>query len=288
VVASPGAPALADLKNAAYHGIEGLAGPVTLKNGVWEGEPLVAGGAARPRLGYARDFRVTGDLDGDGAEEAVALLGFSAGGTGEAVYIAVVRRENGGTDCVATAPLGDRVKVRDARVADGRVFLDVLQAGASDAMCCPGDLVTRVWQLTTDGLVEVRATPTGRLAVSSLYGVEWVLRWWSWDEAAPAAPEVTAAFYDRRVAGKAGCNRYLATVTDGAAPGELSMTSPAATLMACPDPAGAVETRFLAQLAAVTRYSFVAGMLSLEYESNTARGTMLFERRAAPEPPPVE
>ena len=284
---SAAAPTLREMKNATYHGIDGTPGAVTLTDGRWEGAPFVDGGAARPVLTYARDFRVAGDLDGDGGDEAVALLGFSASGSGETAYLAVLRDEAGSADCVAAAPLGDRVKVRDARVADGRLFVDVLQAGAADAMCCPGDLVTRVWTLTPDGLEEVRVTPTGRLAVTALSGVEWVLAWWNWDEAAPAQPRVTAVFDGARVSGTSGCNRYFAA-TDGAAPGEIVVSQPGATLMACPDPAGAIEARYLAQLAAVRRYSFVAGMLSLEYDADGSRGTMLFERHAAPEPPPTE
>lgn len=279
----PGAPTLAELRNATYHGIEGLPGPVTLRDGSWEGDPLVDGGAARPRLYYARDFHVTGDIDGDGGDDALALLGYNAGGSGELAYLAVVRRENGAADCLATGLLGDRVKVRDARIADGRVYVDVLQAGEGDAMCCPAALVTRVWQLTPDGFIEVRATPTGRLALSALGGVEWVLKWWSWEEAAPAVPEVTVSFYDNRVAGSAGCNRYLATVRGGESPGAVTVTAPIATLMACPEPAGAIEGRFLAQLAAVKRYSFSAGMLALEFERDGAPATMLFARRALPD-----
>lgn len=282
------APTLREMRNATYHGVAGIPGAVTLSDGHWEGAPFVEGAAARPVLTYARDFRIAGDLDGDGGDEAVALLGFSAGGSGETVYLAVLRDESGSADCVAVAPLGDRVKVRDARVADGRLFVDVLQAGAGDAMCCPGDLVTRVWTLTPDGLEEVRVTPTGRLAVTALSGVEWVLAWWSWDEAAPVEPRITAVFDGARVTGTSGCNRYFAAATDGAAPGEIALSEPGATLMACPEPTGGVEARYLAQLASVQRYSFVAGMLALEYDADGSRATMLFERRAAPEQPQTE
>ena len=214
-----GAPTLAELKNATYSGIDALAGPVTLADGFWQGEPFVAGSSARPRLAYARDFRLTGDLDGDGSEEAVALVGYSGGGTGELLYLVVMRREAGAPDCVAAASLGDRTKIRAARVADGRVVIDALQAGPGDPMCCPGELVTRVWQLTADGLVEVRTTPTGRLDVAALSGVEWVLKWWAWDEPAPAEPEVTAVFEGIRVSGSAGCSPYSAGFRDADLPG---------------------------------------------------------------------
>ncbi len=281
------APTLAEMKNATYSGIGEVGGAVTLVNGDWEGEPFEQGAASRPHAYYARDFRVTGDMDGDGNEEALALLGYNAGGSGELVYIAVMRKENGSADCVATALVGDRVKIRDARIDGGHVILDVLQAGEGDAMCCPGELATRVWQLTPDGFVEVRTTPAGRLSLSALSGVEWVLRWWQWNEAAPG-PEATAVFYDNRVAGSTGCNRYLATVIEGDSPGSVSVTAPTTTLEVCPDPAGSTEKRFLGLLAAVKQYSFVTGLLSLEYEYEGAHGALLFERRTLSDSSPLE
>ena len=66
-----GAPTLEERKNAACVGLRDLAGPVTLKDGRWEGEPFEPGAASRPTLSLAPGFRLTGDIDGDGAEEAV-------------------------------------------------------------------------------------------------------------------------------------------------------------------------------------------------------------------------
>jgi len=277
-VSLAGAPTLAELKNATYTGVEELSGPATLENGEWQGSPL-EGGSSRPRLYYARDFRLTGDLDGDGNEDAVALLGFNHGGSGERLYVSAVRRENGGPDCMGTGLLGDRVKIRDAHIENGRIYFDIVRAGAGDAMCCPGELATSVWQLTPDGFVEIRNTASGRLSVAALYGGEWVMKWWDWSEQAPEQPEVTARFYDNRVAGSDGCNRYLATITDGDTPGDASLTAPVATSRACPEMESGVEQRFLAQLAAVTRYTFVTGMLSLEYTRDGKTGIMLFQHR---------
>ncbi|MCB0123824.1 MAG: hypothetical protein KDE58_16335, partial [Caldilineaceae bacterium] len=53
------------LKNGTYSGIDDE-GAVTLTDGLYEGEPLVAGGAARPRVEYIDGSEHTGDLDGDG------------------------------------------------------------------------------------------------------------------------------------------------------------------------------------------------------------------------------
>jgi len=72
------APTLEELKNATYNGFKGHHGPVTLADGRWEGKPYVEGGASRPEVYFVRDFRLIGDVNGDGTDEAVVLLGESA------------------------------------------------------------------------------------------------------------------------------------------------------------------------------------------------------------------
>ena len=109
-----------------------------------------------------------GDLDEDGIEEAVAFLSSSSGGSGTELYVAVLRREADEAVNVATALVGDRVKIRSATLSGGLVRLEVLQAGADDPMCCPGELATREWALGSDGLSEVATEVTGRLSLAAL------------------------------------------------------------------------------------------------------------------------
>jgi hypothetical protein len=142
------APTLEELKNATYNGFKGHHGPVTLADGRWEGKPYVEGGASRPEVYFVRDFRLIGDVNGDGTDEAVVLLGESSGGTGQNIYLAVVDRKNGKLENVASTLVGDRIQIREARIEEGRIFLDLLQAGPGDAACCPGELATRGWELT--------------------------------------------------------------------------------------------------------------------------------------------
>ena len=59
-------PTLEDVRNATVVGL--FDEPVALRDGRWEGEPYVAGGAARPSAGVIGDLWAAGDLDGDGAE----------------------------------------------------------------------------------------------------------------------------------------------------------------------------------------------------------------------------
>jgi len=283
--ASEAPPTLDEVRNATYRGLEIADGPVTLVDGAWEGEP-VDGGAARPRVTVAPDFLLLGDVDGDGSDEAIVLLSASGGGSGDFLYVAVVDRHDGKVENTGTALLGDRVQVRDARLEDGRMLFDIVQAGPDDAMCCPGELVTRGWHLRPGGLEEfVTSTKSGRLSLETIAGTEWVLRNWSWDEPAPPAPEVTLAVQGGRFVGSAGCNRYFAAATPGTAPGDVSVGPAGATRMMCPEAAMQVEDRFLEQLSSTVKYGFVFGRLALTYKIADGVSTMLF---APGETSPVE
>ncbi len=282
-VASPestDAPGLAELKNATYSGFEEPAEPVTLANGHWEGKPYVEGAAVRPAVTFVRDFRLVGDLDGDGRDEAVVLLATSTGGSGEIIYLAVVGRDGDRIKNRATARVGDRVKLRAGRIEGGKIFLDVLQAGPEDAACCPGELATRGWQLGADGLTEISTgIATTRLSLAAIGGAEWVLRSWDFHEPAPPAPEVTLSLREGRFEGLAGCNRYFAPVKETGAPGDIAVGLAGATRIACPPPTMALEGRFFRQLSGVTKFGFLAGQLALTYIEDGRPHVMLFDRR---------
>lgn len=278
-----GPPTLEELKNATYGGLESPDGPFDLVEGRWEGEPFDEGGASRPTVTLADDFRVLGDLNGDGIDEAVVVLAANAGGSGTFDYLAVVARaDDGRVDNLATVALGDRVQIRDARIDDGQMVVDAVRAGPGDAACCPGELVRWGWRLQEGRLEQTASETTGRLSLDAVAGSEWVLRRWSWDEPAPVTPEVTLSYVDGRLAGSSGCNRYTAPVTAGEVPGDLSVGVTIGTRMACPEPAASVEDRFLSLLGGTVKYGFVLGELALTYQMDDGTvGSMLFESRPA-------
>lgn len=277
-----GAPSLAELQSATYSGFENLEAPITLTNGVWEGAPYTPGAAARPSVTLAGGFRVTGDLDGDGTEEAVVVLAQNSGGSGTFDYLAVMKRQGAGIENVATAALGDRVQIRAARIEGARLLVSTVQAGKGDAACCPGDLVDRTWTLAGKALTESPAASTGRLSLETLAGSEWVLRTWDLREPAPAEVEVTLTYAEGRFAGKSGCNRYTGAAKAGAAPGELAVGPTAGTRMACAEPQSSVETRFLKQLSTAKKFGFFLGQLAISNDTDAGTpGTMLFSARAS-------
>jgi heat shock protein HslJ len=268
-------PSWQEAANASYAGALGAA--ITLVEGEWQGKPYAEGGASAPRAGLVRDFLLSGDLDGDGAEESAVLIWTSTGGSGTYDYLSVLgRAADGGVSERASAPLGDRVQVRAARIADGRVVLDTVQAGPGDAACCPGQKVRRTFVLAGDFMTEYSTEDQGRLSQADLRG-EWVLTHFAHDEAVPDGSEITLQVDGDRIAGQAACNRYSGALREGDAPGDATLTGPlAVTRMMCPPPLMESEQRYLQALQGLVKHSFLAGKLALTWTDGEGMGTLLF------------
>lgn len=279
-------PTVEELKHMTYAGLDERLGPVTLENGRWAGEPFAPGTASRPVVELAGDFRVVGDLDGDGLDEAVVVLTYSPGGTAAWSFLAVVTRGGGTLRNVATTALGDRVQIRSARIEDKRLIVSAVRAGEHDAACCPGELVEWQWTLGEGRLNALGTVRTGRLSLATLAGSVWVLRAWDLTEPAGSEPIVTLVYDAGRFAGTGGCNRYMAGVTAGDVPGQVMVGPLAGTRMACPEPQSSVEARFLEQLGGARTFGFMLGRLAISYaRGDGSRGTMLFEARSPSKEP---
>jgi heat shock protein HslJ len=271
-------PTVEELKNATYAGLDERLGTVTLANGRWTGVPPVLDAASRPIVELADDFRIVGDLDGDGREEAVVVLTYSSGGTGVLSFLAVVTHEDGTLRNVATTALGDRVQVRSARIDGGRLLVSAVRAGDDDAACCPGELVDLQWTLAEGRLNPLGTVRTGRLSLATLAGPVWVLHAWDLTDLAGSEPLVTLAYESGRFTGTSGCNRYSAGVEAGDMPGVVKVGLLAGTRMACPEPQSSVEARFLGQLGGARTFGFRLGRLAIGYaRADGSQGTMVFE-----------
>ena len=131
---------LAALKNLTYSGLMGSTPSVMLIDGRWEGPPRMAGGASRPSVHFVGDLFRIGKIARHDANAAVVFLAESSGGSGTFLYLAVVEKKNGELVNTTTAPLGDRVQIRDVRIEKGAIVVDVLQAsspGQQAASCKP-------------------------------------------------------------------------------------------------------------------------------------------------------
>ena len=275
------APTLKEIKNASYSGIEGLKGSVKLVDGRWKGRPYKKGSASRPVVSLIGDFRITGDLDGDGTDDAVVLLNYAPGGTGQLLHLAVMARKKGKIENIATTLIGDRVQIRDVRIEPRRLFVGVVQAGPKDAMCCPGEVTTLGWTLEPGGKLNrytVTAKPA-RLTLETIGNTEWILRSWDSKQPAPTRPAVTLIFKDGRFTGSSGCNNYFAPAKEGKIPGDVEMGAAGTTRKSCPDNEMSVERRFLEQLVRVRKFGFLVTQLALCWEKDGVWKTMLFDRR---------
>ncbi len=269
-----GAPVLDELARLAYSGI--YEDSITLTDGRWEGEPYMEGAASRPVVGLVKDFYLHGDLNGDGTNEAVVILWETSGGTGSNSYLAVVDRRDGNPVNIGTALIGDRVQLRAGRLKDGRIELDLVQQGPTDAACCPAETVTRVWEMGPDGLHEGAEQGSGRLSLTDIAGQEWLLEGMSRDEPLPDGLKVTLVFSNGRVAGHGACNRYFGSVTAAGGPADITLSQLGSTRMACPPAAMELEDRYLQALRSVTGFSFLNGKLALTWQQDGDVNRLLF------------
>ena len=136
-----GRPLTADaVKNAKYRVVHNGGEPFVLVNGRNEAVPTRA--ADRKMSVAMADPMGFGDLNGDGAIDAVVVLVSDLGGSGSYVTLAAVLNDRGLADHAANADLGDRTRVKSIRVEKSLVTVDVLRAGPDDPLCCPTEQAT--------------------------------------------------------------------------------------------------------------------------------------------------
>jgi hypothetical protein len=272
--AVPAAPTAEQLKNATYKGVEDA--PVSLKDGVYEGEPFRGGGAMRLRVGLQAAGVVTGDLDGDGVPEAVALLWKSSGGSGVFTYVAVVGNRGGNVENVATALIGDRQQVRSLSIVDGRIVAEVIGHGPGEPLCCPTEKQRLTWELAGGGLRELPKQVLGVATVADLEGKTWTLHGLDNGQPLAAGVSVILTVKDGRVGGTGGCNSYSGAVTAGDGARALKIGPLISTRKFCAGVASEVEREYLAALQAVFQFGFVAGDLALTYKHGNTIKTLMF------------
>ena len=270
---------LDDLANATYRGLETDNIEITLTEGEWQGEPYQEGGAVAPSVQLLGNLVARADLTGNDVEDAVVLINFAPGGTGQLLHLALMEATDGKPEQTAAAFIGDRVRVRDLRIEESTVVLDLVQAGPRDPSCCPGEMATRLWTFSDGELTEIDSTiETRRVSIDAIAGQQWQLIRWRYREPVEESITITLAQEGGRLVGNAGCNNYFASVKDGNMPGDIKVAAPGATRMACANPdKGAAEQRFLALLPTVWQFSWMAGELVLSYGEGSDTGVLFFK-----------
>ena len=109
-----------DLENATYLAEGPDGGEATLDGGEFR-YPVAEGSSAEAVIRL--DQWSTGDLDGDGTEDAAAITSERPGGSGVFSYVHALRNESGEPRDLAFAFLGDRVRVESVAIREGVIVV---------------------------------------------------------------------------------------------------------------------------------------------------------------------
>jgi heat shock protein HslJ len=250
---------------------------VTLREGLYEGAPFVPGAASRPTVRLLESLTARGDLDGVAGEEIVALVAENSGGSGEQIYLAAFRSQGGALTNIATALLGDRIRLRGLDIDAGTVVLDVVQPGPGEPACCGTQMARKTYRLAAGQIEPVATQVVGRLSLAAVSRLEWTLEEMNGKPIPEGSRAPTFLVQGDAAAGFAGCNRFSGAIEE-TAPGKVSLGDLAATMMACEDPQMAIEDEYLRSLRQVGSYTFLAGRLALVWEEAGGGGLLLFRR----------
>jgi hypothetical protein len=269
-----------------YPGLLEDGGPVQLRGGLWSGPATPSSGvepsgAERPRAALIPYLIARGDLDGDGREDVVVFLQTTGGGSGAFLHLAAVLDRPEGPRALPAQGIGDRAEVESLEVVDGRIVLDAVVAGPSDALCCPSQRVRKTFAVADGELRELGSERRGRLRTRALTGTRWRLT--RLDAATPVPEDagIELRFEGGGVAGSGGCNAFRAEVLSGERDA-VEIGPIAATRRICPEPVRSREQRFLDALGRATRIGFWFGRLEIQYDTPERRTGRL---RFAPHAP---
>lgn len=139
---STGGISLETLLNFTYQ-IEDFDAQVTLQNGaVDEGELYV----------QFVEPAAFGDLNGDGLVDAAVVLRINSGGSGNFVDLIALLNQNGTPVQAGFTAVGDRQRLVNLQIADGRIVMDYFTQGLNDPSCCPSEHRLRSYILENNTL----------------------------------------------------------------------------------------------------------------------------------------
>lgn len=146
-----------DFANRTYH--SGDAGEITVKDG--EADFEVDPEQPELRGWFNAGPPVYGDVDGDGAEDAIVITAFNGGGTGTFSSGEVYAMRAGSAEpvLIGEIPGGDRGDggLGDLRIEGGKVLVERYLSTEDDGACCPSKLTREVWRWNGTTFVEDEA-----------------------------------------------------------------------------------------------------------------------------------
>lgn len=129
-------------------------GKAQLKDGAFE-EAAAPDSAIKTKI-WLGDVQALGDINGDGAEDALVTLVVDPGGSGTFTYLALVVNEDGTANPLAAVLLGDRVVVKSLALKSGRAVVSLLTRKPDEPMTAdPTVEETREFEIKDGRLVEL-------------------------------------------------------------------------------------------------------------------------------------
>jgi heat shock protein HslJ len=216
-----------------------------------------------------------------GQDMAAVILITDPGGSGTFYDLAVVIQQDAKALHVATASLGDRVRINSLSVEDGEIVVDMVTQGPDDPFCCPTQQVVQRYALQENELVQRSSEVIA--AATHLEDTLWKLVSYanSEGELASVLPdhEITVEFEGGRVAGNAGCNNYFGAYDVSG--DRLTLGPIGATVMACEDAVNKQEGEYLGALENAVSYEVMSDRLQI---TNPEGKTVLTFVRVEPMP----
>ena len=118
-----------------------------------------------------------GDLNGDGSQDAVALLELDTSGSGRFTFAAPVR-DVLTTPTVGTAvEVGDHIQPNALSIADGQVVAEYIGLGAGDGDCCPSWNIRHTFAWQDGALVEVSREEVSKVEAAAARDVAFSDAW---------------------------------------------------------------------------------------------------------------
>ena len=235
-------------------------------------------GSGTPFVQLVDTLIATGDLNGDGSEDAAVLLEDFSSGSGHFTFLATVLD-------VATAPtpttalmVGDRIQVKSLEIVEGQVVAQLVAQAGSDPACCPSWNVQQHFTLQDGELVESSSEEVSQVALADLNDTSWQLidladRGMPSDTNKAAEPvladaTITLHIVDGQATGSAGCNNYNSSLASGETTPQSLIVGPIATTQKlCPDPISNQETLYLTRLQNAAGWRYYAGDLAILYRT---------------------
>jgi heat shock protein HslJ len=239
------------------------------------------GSSGTPYVQLIESLIPTGDLNGDGTEDAAAVLVDHSSGSGTFYYLAAVLDALNDPAPLEALMIGDRIQVKSLAIEGGQIVADLVAQGPDEPLCCASWNVRETYVVEDGALVERSSEQVSQVALDDLNDTMWrLLDLNGGQEPALADADVTMHIKDGLLNGSAGCNDYRSTVEAGPEGlNSLAIGPMATTQKLCDEALMEQEAAYLARLENAASWRFDAGRLALPYPlEDGLPGELVFER----------